>query len=67
MFEKIKNQLLRPSDAQLIDEAVEKYGGTLKGCTGIISIETCEWIATFVAEKRVVLKVGVRPPNGGVA
>ena len=57
---KIKSKLLRESDSLRIDELIEKHGSDLKVCSGIISTETCEWIAVFIANKKAILKVGVR-------
>lgn len=58
---RIKGMLLRSSDSDLIDKVVEQHGSDLKVCTGVISMETCEWIAVFVVGNKAVLKVGVQP------
>lgn len=66
MIEKIKSKLIRQSDVELVDRVVEEYGDKLKVCTGVISLQTCEWIAVFSApfengRTKIVLKVGVHP------
>ena len=61
MIEELKARLKNKSDHALLDQIVGEYGEeNIKVATGIISLDTCEWIACVVAnKKKVVAKMAV--------
>tara|TARA_Y100000034_G_C6635431_1_gene277577 strand:- start:332 stop:529 length:198 start_codon:yes stop_codon:yes gene_type:complete len=61
MIEELKARLKNKSDHALLDQIVGEYGEeNIKVATGIISLDTCEWIAYVVANrKKVVAKMAV--------
>lgn len=62
-FLNIKSRLLRPSEISLVEKAMEQYGEELVAQGGLISMETCEWIIAFIANKKRVLSLGVKEPG----
>ena len=61
MIEGLKARLKNKSDHALLDQIVGEYGEeNIKVATGIISLDTCEWIACVVVnKKKVVAKMAV--------
>ena len=58
---RVKTMLLRKPDSDLIDRLLEQHGSDLNVCTGLIDMQTCEWIAVFLVKGKHVLRVGVQP------